>query len=369
RRDRWERCTAEALERGRDVQWLGHKARTATVLLERLMAVAVIFLGARMVFDGSITIGQIVAFQMLSGRVTGPLMYFVNLIRAWQEASVAARQLSRIMEAEPEAHGGAHLTPALDGAIRIEDVHFTYEGAKGATLEGISLDIPAGSTIGVVGRSGSGKTTLIRMIQGLLEPGAGRILVDGHELRDLDRAHLRRSIGVVPQEAFLFRATVRDNIAVAHPDATMEQVAEAAREAGADAFIRRLPQGYDTLLEEGAVNLSGGQRQRLAIARALLRRPPILIFDEATSALDMETEAEIGRNLETASRGRTLILISHRLAAVQQMDMILVLDGGRVAGFGPHAELLGSCPAYRQLWSAQPGAAPLPAPALHIAAE
>jgi subfamily B ATP-binding cassette protein HlyB/CyaB len=356
RRDRLEALTAEALERGRQVQWLGTKGRAATVLLERLMAVAIIFLGAKMVFAGQLSIGQLVAFQMLAGRVTGPLMYFVSLIRAYQEAAVGARSLSNILEAKPEGSGATGLAPMLRGAIRFEEVSFAYDGAAAPSLDRVSFEIPAGARLGIVGRSGSGKTTLVRLVQGLLSPGGGRILVDGHDLAEVERAHLRRAIGVVPQEAFLFRATVRENIAAATPDAPFEAIVEAAREAGADAFIRRLPDGYDTMLEEGASNLSGGQRQRLAIARALLRRPPILIFDEATSALDTETEAEIQRNLEAASEGRSMILVSHRLAAVQAMEAILVLDRGRVVGFGPHRELLLSCPAYRQLWSAQPAA-------------
>ncbi|MDO9708001.1 peptidase domain-containing ABC transporter [Paracraurococcus lichenis] len=357
RQARWEAATATALDRARDLQWLGTRARTLTQALERLMAVAVIFTGAQLVFAGSLTIGQLVAFQMLSGRATGPLMYFISLIKSWQEAATAARQLARVMEAAPEAAGGRGLRPVLRGGLRFEGVAFAYEGSTATALEAIDLEIPAGSTLGIVGRSGSGKSTLIRLAQGLLAPTAGRILVDGHDLADLDRAHLRRAIGVVPQESFLFRGTVRENLAVAEPGASFDDIQDAAGQAGADGFIRRMPDGYDSLLEEGAVNLSGGQRQRLAIARALLRRPPILVFDEATSALDMETEAEIQRNLDVAAAGRTLVLVSHRLAAVQGMDAILVLDRGRIAGFGTHAELLRGCLAYRQLWSAQPAMA------------
>ncbi len=356
----WERGTAEALDRARDLQWLGHKARTATVLLERLMAVAVIGVGAQMVFGGSLTIGQLVTFQMLSGRVSGPLMYFISLIRSYQEAAGAARQLSRVMAAAPEGRAGG-TAPALTGEIRIEEASFTYEGSTRPALDRITLTIPAGSSHGIVGRSGSGKSTLIRLAQGLLAPDAGRVLVDGHALEELDRDHLRRAVGVVPQESFLFRGTVRDNIAAAQPEAPFAEILAAAEAAGADEFIRRMPQGYDTLLEEGATNLSGGQRQRIAIARALLRRPAMLIFDEATSALDMETEAEIQRNLERAARGRTLIMVSHRLAAVQALDAILVMERGRVVGHGTHHQLMATCPAYRQLWAAQPDAAPAPA--------
>jgi ATP-binding cassette subfamily B protein len=364
----WERSTAEALERGRELQWLGHQARTATVLLERLMSVAIIWVGAQMVFDGSLTIGQLVAFQMLAGRVSGPLMYFISLIRSYQEAAVAARQLSRVMEAAPERLAPGGLAPAIRGEVLLDRVTFGYEGAERPALEDVTLHIPAGSSLGIVGRSGSGKSTLIRLVQGLLPVDAGRVLVDGHALEALDRDHLRRAVGVVPQESFLFRATVRENIAAAQPEATMDQIVAAAVQAGADGFIRRMPGGYDAMLEEGAANLSGGQRQRIAIARALLRRPAMLIFDEATSALDVETEAEIQRNLECAAEGRTLIVVSHRLAAVRSMDAILVLEDGRVAGHGTHGQLMAGCPAYRQLWAAQPGQAP-PAMPILVAAE
>jgi subfamily B ATP-binding cassette protein HlyB/CyaB len=356
----WERSTAEALDRARDLQWLGHKARTATVLLERLMAVAIIWTGAQMVFAGSLTIGQLVAFQMLAGRVSGPLMYFISLIRAHQEAAVAARQLAGVMAAEPERIAPGGLTPELRGEIELQDVSFGYEGTGRRALEGVTLHIPAGSSLGIVGRSGSGKSTLIRVVQGLLAPDAGRVRVDDHALETLDRDHLRRSVGVVPQESFLFRATVRENIAAANPEASEEEILAAARQAGADEFIRRMPGGYNAMLEEGATNLSGGQRQRIAIARALLRRPAVLIFDEATSALDVETEAEIQRNLERAAEGRTLVVVSHRLAAVRAMDAILVMEDGRVVGHGTHNQLMAGCHAYRQLWAAQPGVAPVP---------
>ncbi len=324
------------------------------MVLEKLMAVAVIWSGAQMVFADTLTIGQLVAFQMLAGRVTGPLMYFVSLIKSHQEAAVSARQLARIMDAEPELPPASRLTPQIEGAVTFDGVCFTYEGSGCAALDQVSLSIPRGTVLGVVGRSGSGKSTLARLVQGLLLPQRGRILVDGHELRELDHRHLRRHIGVVPQEAFLFRGTVRDNIAAGCPEAGFEDIVRAARQAGADEFVRRLPRGYDTRLEEGAVNLSGGQRQRLAIARALLRDPPILILDEATSALDFETEAAIQRNLEAAAEGRTTVVITHRLASLIRADAILVLDQGRVAGFGRHHHLLAACPVYKALWATQP---------------
>ncbi|HET6519625.1 MAG TPA: ATP-binding cassette domain-containing protein, partial [Geminicoccaceae bacterium] len=216
--------------------------------------------------------------------------------------------------------------------------------------------IPAGSVVGVVGRSGSGKTTFTRLLQGLYVPQQGHIRFDGHELRELDLANLRRSVGIVVQESFLFRGTVRENIAITMPDASFAEVVAAARASGADSFIQRLPQGYDTPLEENASNLSGGEKQRLSIARSLLPQPPVLIFDEATSALDPESEAIVQANLAEMARGRTLIIVSHRLASIADADFILVFERGRVADVGTHRELLDRSPVYRHLWDQQMGA-------------
>jgi ATP-binding cassette subfamily B protein len=189
----------------------------------------------------------------------------------------------------------------------------------------------------------------------MLSAQSGTVRIDGYAVEELDRAYLRRNIGVVPQEAFLFRGTVRDNISAGKPDATFDEITRAARQAGADKFILQLPQGYDTVLREGAVNLSGGQRQRLAIARALVRQPRILILDEATSALDLESEAAIQANMAEITNERTTIIVTHRLSSLSVADVILVIDNGRIAGFGAHDQLLGSCLAYRQLWTSQTG--------------
>jgi subfamily B ATP-binding cassette protein HlyB/CyaB len=319
------------------------------------MTISVIWLGALMVFDGKISVGELVAFQMLAGRVTGPLMYMTSLIQAYQEAAVSARNMAHVTDAESEPRFTTGLRPRIEGALSFDRVTFQYDRTSEPAIADLSLSIPAGTVLGVVGRSGSGKSTLTRLVQGLLTPDSGTLQIDGHDLRELDRAHLRRSIGVVPQEAFLFRGSVRDNIPALDPAISMDEIAWAAGQAGADEFIRHLPQGYDTVLQEGAVNLSGGQKQRVAIARALLRRPPILIFDEATSALDLESEAAIHENMAKIIVGRTAIIVSHRLSSLRNADLILVLDRGRVAGFGAHNEILRSCLAYRQLWTSQTG--------------
>ncbi len=220
-------------------------------------------------------------------------------------------------------------------------------------MNDVSFNIQAGTIFGLVGRSGSGKTTITRMIQGLYTPQQGVIRFNGYDLKEIDLVHLRTNIGVVLQDNFLFQGTVRDNIAVALPGATMSQVVEAATLAGAAEFIEQLPRGYDTALEENASNLSGGQKQRLAIARALITKPKILILDEATSALDPESEAIIQANLKAIAHGRTLIIVSHRLSTLVDADAILVMNRGRIEGLGRHQELLSKSQTYRNLWDQQ----------------
>jgi ATP-binding cassette subfamily B protein len=262
--------------------------------------------------------------------------------------------LGEVITQKPERDSARPgLRPDLAGEIEFENLTFRY-GPEGApALDNVSFAIPAGGVFGIVGRSGSGKTTLTRLIQGLYPIQQGLLRIDGFDARELDLVHLRAAIGVVLQDNFLFRGTVRDNIACVKPDASFEQVAWAARTAGADEFIERLPRGYDTPLEENAENLSGGQKQRLAIARALLTDPRILILDEATSALDPESELIIRHNLRRIASGRTVIIVSHRLSMLADAEAILVLDRGRLADLGQHEELLARCATYRQLWSQQ----------------
>ena len=245
------------------------------------------------------------------------------------------------------------LTPPLAGAIAFEKVTFRYPGSERPALRDVSLNIPAGAMVGLVGRSGSGKSTLSALLQGMHAPSEGAIRIDGHNIRDIDLQYLRSQNGVVPQEPFLFRASIKDNIRMGLPTASFEDVVQAARMAGADEFIQQLPQRYDTNLEEGAVNLSGGQKQRISIARALLRQPRIIIFDEATSALDPESEAVVVRNLKDIARGRTTIVISHRLATIRDADAIIVMDNGTVNDVGTHAQLIQRNFIYNALWNQQ----------------
>ena len=354
RRRIWEDDLAAALRRQWDVGAIGAMAASVTGFLEKLMQVSVIAFGAALVLQAHLSTGALVAFVMLAGRVTGPLVQIVGLINEYQEAALSVRMLAGVMNQKPERGDGPRpMKHQIMGRLKLEQVSFTYPGAATPALDRVSLDIVPGQVIGVVGRSGSGKTTLTRLIQGIEVPQAGLIQVDGVDIRQIDLEHLRRSLGVVLQENLLFRGTIRDNIATARPGAGLEEVLIAAKLAGAEEFIRRLPQGFDTRVEEGGANLSGGQRQRIAIARALMASPRILVFDEATSALDPESEAVVNRNLAAIAKGRTVILVSHRLSSLVRSDAIVVLDQGRVVDMAPHATLLKRCEIYCHLWQQQ----------------
>jgi len=299
------------------------------------------------------TVGVLIGFQMLSGRVSGPLLQIVGLINDYQQTRVSVGLLGQIMNRPPEGRGSGGLRPVLNGEIIFDNVTFRYPGASITALDRATFTIPAGAVVGIVGRSGSGKTTLAKLIQGLYPVQEGVVRFDGLDAREIDLSHLRKQIGIVMQENFLFRGTVRENITATKPDASFEEVVAAAQASGADEFIERLPQGYDTLLEENASNLSGGQKQRLSIARSLLSKPRILILDEAASALDPESEAIFIRNLSQIAVGRTVVMISHRLSTLVNAHAILVMQHGRLADSGRHEELLSRCPTYQQLWNQQ----------------
>lgn len=354
-RKKWDQRSAEAVAMHYQVGKISITATSISKLLEKLMTVAIVWFGAKMVFDRTLSVGELIAFQMISGRVTGPLVQLVSLVHSWQETALSIRMLGTVMNRPTEAGIGHGLRPTIDGSVEFEKVSFTYAPALPPALDRVSFRIPAGNVVGIVGRSGSGKTTLTRLLQGMHHPQSGLIRIDGLDMRELDISHLRQKIGVVLQDNFLFRGTVRENIAVARSNASFQEIVYAARLAGADEFIERLPQSYDTPIEENGANLSGGQKQRLAIARALLIDPRILIFDEATSALDPESEAIVQRNLKRIARGRTVVIVSHRLTTLTGCDSILVLDRGQVEAMGNHARLLETSKVYRDLWQQQIG--------------
>ena len=336
---------------------VGRMSAIASVLtqgLEKTMQITVLAVGAVDVFDGSLSIGSLIAFNMISGRVTGPLVQIVGLINEYQEASLAVKMLGTVMQHPPERDPSqTGMAPQISGALEFDQVTFKYPKSGTPALDRVSFKVAEGQVIGVVGRSGSGKTTVTRLIQGIQTAQEGAVRLDGVDIRHINLPHLRRSVGVVLQENFLFRGTIKENIAAAKPDASLVEVIAAARLAGADEFIDRLPHSYETPVEENGANFSGGQRQRIAIARTLMLKPRLLIFDEATSALDPESEAIIQANLTEIARGRTMVIVSHRLTSLAHADAILVLDRGKVIALAPHKELLETCDVYRHLWQQQ----------------
>ena len=350
----WDDRCALSTEMRFSVEKISAGAQSITGLLEKLMTLGIIALGALDVFSGEMTIGALVAFNMLAGRVSGPLVQMVTMVHEYQEVALAVKMLGEVMNQKPERESGREgLRPELVGRIEFENVSFRYSPDAQLALDDVSFKVEPGKVFGIVGRSGSGKTTITRMISGLHPVQEGLVRIDGYDARELDLAHLRRDLGLVLQDNFLFRGTVQDNIASVKRGASFAEVVQAAQLAGADEFIERLPRGFDTMLEENASNLSGGQKQRLAIARALIVNPRVLILDEATSALDSESEMIIRRNLRRIAAGRTVIIVSHRLSMLSEADAILVIDRGRVVDIDRHDSLLTKCSMYRHLWNQQ----------------
>jgi ATP-binding cassette, subfamily B, bacterial HlyB/CyaB len=354
-RKNWDQKTAQAVAMNFKVSKISIAATTISKLLEKLLTIVVVWYGANLVFGKNLSVGELVAFQMISGRVTGPLVQLVGLVHSYQQCALSVRMLGSVMNRPPEAGVGFGLRPIIDGQLEFENVSFNYSPTSRPALDEVSFVIPPGSIIGVVGRSGSGKTTLTRLLQGMHHPQSGLIRIDKLDMRELDVQHVRQNIGVVLQDNFLFRGTVRENIAMSKPNASFQEIVYASRMAGASEFVEQMPQSYDTLLEENGSNLSGGQRQRLAIARALLKDPRILIFDEATSALDPESEAIIQKNLRIIAKGRTVILVSHRLSTLVTCNAIIVLERGRIESMGTHQQLLKTSKVYQDLWYQQMG--------------
>ena len=351
---KWNDTAAYAITRYFRVAKISMTARTLSNFLEKSMFVAIIWIGAQSVFEGTLSVGALIAFQMLSGRVTAPLVRIVGLVHEYQQTALSVRMLGVVMNCPGEQVGGS-LHHQLRGEISIENVSFQYTPDGPRVIKDCNLHIPPGTTVGLVGRSGSGKTTLTKLLQGLYPLQAGIIKYDGIDIREIDRSSLRSNIGIVLQDNYFFYGTVRDNLTLTKREASMEEVIYAARMAGADEFIQKMPKGYDSILEENASNLSGGQRQRLAIARALLPNPRLLIFDEATSALDPESETLVRKNLKMIARNRTVFIISHRLSILCRANKIVVMDKGELVESGTHKELIGRNGIYAEFWRQQMG--------------
>jgi ATP-binding cassette, subfamily B, bacterial HlyB/CyaB len=346
---------AEVVEARRSFGNLANLPQTIVTPFEKLIYGGSAFLGCYLALTGHrMTIGVVVAFTMLAGRVTAPMVQLAGLLNALEHARGALGEVASVMNSPTEeGRSGTGLKQPIRGGVVFENVRFRYGPSAAYALDDVSFEVPQGTIFGIMGRSGSGKTTVTRLLQGLNRDYEGLIKLDGMDLREIDLDHLRASIGVVPQENFLFTGTIRENIAAPRPNVGFSDIVRVAQLAGAEEFVERLPRGYETHVEEGAVNFSGGQRQRLAIARALIVDPAILILDEATSALDAESEAIVNANLMRIAKGRTVIIISHRLSSLMRSDAILVLERGRFYDMGRHDELLVRCDIYKTLWYQQ----------------
>lgn len=352
---RWERMLAAYIRTGFAAARLNIMGGQAIQLVNKLTTALILFFGAKMAIDGDLTVGELVAFNMLAGRVSEPVLRLAGLWQQFQEARVGISRLGDILNtpAEAEFSPSRSALPQIRGHVSLDHITFRYRPGSREVLRNVNLDVEPGEVLGIVGPSGSGKSTLTKLVQRLYVPESGRVLIDGIDLALVDPSWLRRQIGVVLQENLLFNRTIRENIALADPSLPTEAVMAAASMAGAHEFILELPEGYDTQIEERGTNLSGGQRQRIAIARALITNPRILILDEATSALDAESESVIQTNMRSITRGRTVIIIAHRLSAIRMASRIITMENGAVTEMGTHDSLLAANGRYAALWSMQ----------------
>lgn len=321
--------------------------------LQKLMILIVIYLGVSQVFENKLTIGQLIAFQMFAAQLTMPILRLVHMWQDFQQAKLSLERLGDIINTPAEVSGGAIKLSDIRGEIVFKNVSFKYSIDLPEVLKNISFKIEPGMLVGIVGRSGSGKSTIGKLIQRLYLPTEGTILIDGVDIKQIDPLFLRSKIGVVLQENFLFSGTVKENIGIAKPQATMEEIISAAKLVGAHEFISEMPLGYDTLIEERGESLSGGQKQRIAIARALIIKPRILILDEATSALDYESEKLIYETVRKLKGKLTILFISHRLSFMKECDLILVIDKGKLVEIGTHDILMKNKGLYAYLYNQQ----------------
>ncbi len=355
---KWDQQLAAYVSASFRTNTLATFAHEGVGLIGKLVSAVTLWYGAHLVMEGALTVGMFVAFNMFAQRVAQPILRIAQLWTDFQQVGISMQRLGDVLNTRTETPAAAAAQlPPLQGEITFDEVTFRYRPEAAPVLQGVSLAVRPGEVIGIVGRSGSGKSTLTKLVQRLYSPEQGRVLIDGIDIGLVDAAQLRRQIGVVLQDNFLFNRSVRDNIAITDPAAPIEAVMRAAQLAGAHEFVSELAEGYDTLVGEQGASLSGGQRQRIAIARALFANPRILIFDEATSALDYESEAVIQQNMAAICQGRTVLIIAHRLSAVRQANTIVVMERGRIVEGGAHEALLQHGGIYAKLWAMQGGSA------------
>jgi subfamily B ATP-binding cassette protein HlyB/CyaB len=351
----WEERLASYVSKSFDAGVTGALGQNMIQYVSKVTTALILFVGAQSVIEGSMSVGELIAFNMIASQVVQPILRLSQLWQDFQQVQVSVARLGDILNAPPEPVPQNLLTlPPPRGAIELRNVTMRYRPDAPDVLSNVTLSIAPGEVIGVVGPSGSGKSTLTKLIQRLYGPQLGQVMLDGVDVAQLDPGWLRRQIGVVLQENILFNRTIHENIALGDPAMARVMVMQAARLAGADEFIAQLPQGYDTMIEERGANLSGGQRQRIAIARALATNPRILILDEATSALDYDSERIIQDNMRAIVRGRTVIIIAHRLAAVRPCTRIVGMKRGEIVEVGSHEELMRREDGlYAHLWDLQ----------------
>jgi ATP-binding cassette subfamily B protein len=350
-RARFERSVGRVFDQAMVSARLAARYNPLIGFLPQLGLAAVLLVGGRQVIDHKLTVGEFSAFYFYLLMLLSPIRTLGLILGLAQRATASGTRIFQLLDRAPRlvSTPGAGPLPAGRGHVRLEGVELRYEGAGHAALADVSLDVPAGRTVALVGATGSGKTSLAALIARLYDPTAGRVTIDGADLRDVEVGSVRQAVALVSDEPFMFSATVAENIAYARPSATREEVETAARRAQAHQFVMRLPDGYDTRVGERGLTLSGGQRQRLAIARALLADPRVLILDDATSSVDASTEQEIKRGLREVMDGRTTFVIAHRLSTIALADEIAVLEDGRIAAYGTHAELLERSDHYREI--------------------
>lgn len=351
---RWDQQLAAYVSSGFRVARLATVGQQGVQLIQKLVTVITLWLGAHLVINGKLTVGQLIAFNMLAGQVAAPVIRLAQLWQDFQQVGISVARLGDILNTPTENPTSRMALPNIKGQIDFEKISFRYRPDGAEILRDLNLTIKAGEILGIVGRSGSGKSTLTKLVQRLYVPERGRVLVDGNDLALADPSWLRRQIGVVLQENVLLNQSIRANIALADPGMALEKIMYAAKMAGAHDFIMELPEGYDTIVGEQGSGLSGGQKQRIAIARALVGNPRILIFDEATSALDYESERAIMQNMQAICKGRTVLIIAHRLSTVRMADRIIAMDKGVIVEEGTHQALLAKPDGYyRYLYQLQ----------------
>lgn len=352
---RWEQQLAAYVGSSFRASHINNIAGQLVQLVQKITMALTLWIGASLVMKGELSVGQLIAFNMLAGRVTQPILRLAQLWQNFQQAKISIEKLSDILNnpAENTETLSKGSIPEIKGDVEFKDIVFRYIPNGPEILKKINFKVKAGQKIGFVGPSGSGKSTVTKLIQRLYIPESGKVLIDGIDISTVDTAWLRRQIGVVLQENYLFNKSVRENIALTNPAISMDKIIAAAKLAGAHEFITELADGYDTIIEERGSSLSGGQRQRIAIARALVNNPRILIFDEATSALDYESERIIQQNMASICKGRTVFMIAHRLSTVRECDQIITIEKGEITETGTHEELLKRSGRYAYLWNSQ----------------